>query len=79
MGQGTKFCHIREHTDFLMLSQPKMYTLTFSFEGHSAVRQAAGISYFVRFQDLQIGSTGFFCQRLTCTWLEAVIWSRPCL
>lgn len=50
MGQGTKFCHTRENTDFLMLSQPEMYTLTLSSDGHSAVRQADGISYFQGFK-----------------------------
>lgn len=51
MGQGTKFCHTREHTDFLMLSQPEMYTLTLSLDDHSVVRQADDISYFARFRD----------------------------
>lgn len=79
MGHGTKFYHTREHTDFLMLSQPETYTLTLALDGQSVVRQADGISYFARFQALQIGSTGSFCQRLTYTLLEAVLWSRPCL
>lgn len=78
LGQRTKFCHTREHTDFLMLSQPELYALTLSLDGQAVVRQTDSISYFARFQDLQIGSTGSFCQRLTYTQVEAVLWSRPC-